>query len=153
MRNIFLLLLLTIIMSSGCAKQQNMDELADDSKYHYRNNELGFSVVFPKEFIYYQTQRKNHRDYVIMEYFVPTSDVDYPMDIPSYAKPVEIRIFTSENWDEILEEEIDGTEYQVLGKKDEQIYTIKFWERIPDDWTGRWNDEIKQGIIDSFVIR
>ena len=153
MKKILIISFFAIILLSACSKQPDMDELADDNKYHYRNSELGFSVVFPKEFVYYQTQRKNHRDYVIMEYFVPTSDVDYPMEIRSYAKPVEIRIFTSENWDEILEEEIDGTEYQVLGKKDEQIYTIKFWDRIPDDWTERWNNDLKQGIIDSFEIK
>ena len=137
---------------SGCAKQPNMDEQADDGKYHYRNSELGFNITFPEEFKYYQTQRKNYQEYVIMEYFVPTNDVDYPMDVPSYGLPVEIRIFSGENWDEILEGELNGTEYIKLGEKGGQTYTIKFWERIPSDWTERWNNELKQGIIDSFII-
>lgn len=142
-----------MILISGCAKQTNMDELADDGKYHYRNAKLGFNITFPEEFRYYQTQRKNYQEYIVMEYFVPTNDVDYPTDVPSYAKPVEIRIFLSENWDEILEGELNGIEYQVLGEKKGQTYTIKFWERIPIDWTERWNDELKQEIIDSFVIK
>jgi len=153
MRRILLISLIAVLLFSGCIKQPNMDELADDGRYHYRNNELGFSVVFPQEFIYYQTQRKNYREYVIMEYFVPTNDVDLSTDVPGYAKPVEIRIFTSENWDEILEGEISGTEYIKLGEKKERTYTIKFWERIPVDWTERWNNELKQGIIDSFEIK
>ena len=153
MKKIFLLLLLAIIIFSGCAKQLNMDEQADDGKYHYRNSELGFNITFPEEFKYYQTQRQNYQEYVVMEYFVPTSDVDYPMDVPSYAKPVEVRIFLNENWGEILEDETSGKDYIKLGEKDGRTYTIKFWERIPIDWTERWDDELKQGIIDSFAIQ
>ncbi len=153
MKKILIVSFFAIILFSACSKQPNMDEQADDGKYHYRNNELGFSIDFPEEFVYYQTQRKNYQEYVVMEYFVPTNDVDYPMDVPSYAKPVEVRIFLSENWEEILEGEISGAEYIKLGEKDGQIYTIKFWERIPSDWTQRWNDELKQEIIDSFEIK
>ncbi|MCK5211824.1 hypothetical protein KAJ89_03925 [Candidatus Parcubacteria bacterium] len=151
-RKLFVLVFLLFIISA-CAKQPNMDELSDDNKYYYRNNELSFNITFPEEFEYYQTQRQNYQEYVVMEYFVPTSDVDYPMDVPSYAKPVEVRIFLSENWDEILESETGGTKYFKLGEKDGQTYTIKFWELIPKDWTQRWNNELKQGIIDSFEIQ
>ncbi len=129
-----------------------MDQPANDGQYHYRNQELGFSVVFPAEFIYYQTQRVNKSGYIDMEYYVPTNDVDYPQDVPSYAKPVVIRVFDRPDWTDYSATLSDMDEFQKLGEKGSRAYFIKFWNEVPADWSDRWNDTLKQEIADSFKI-
>ena len=73
----------------------NMDELGRDNLYHYRNEELGFSLDLPPEFIYYQVERFNAADYTEIRFFVPTSDPNYVYEVvPSYAKPIVIRVYS-----------------------------------------------------------
>ncbi len=125
-----------------------MDELAKDGNYHYQNKDLGFSLVLPPEFIYYQTQRKNTDDFTDIEIFVPTNDTSYPQEVPSYAKPIAIRIFSNDYWNNSNEEE-RGL-YQKVGAKGNFVYTIRFWDYPPTDWTDKWSEEMKNKIAENF---
>jgi hypothetical protein len=144
-----------MLLSSACGrKSADMGRPAPDKNYHYRNADLGFSLVLPPEFIYYQTQRteSQKREYVDIDLFVPTGDTEYPRTVPGYANPVKMRVFFTADWDEILESMDDGLEYQKLGEKGGRTYTVKFWRALPADWQGKWSDEMKQKIVNNIKI-
>ena len=139
------------IFLSGCSsKNQAMNELADDGKYHYKNRDLGFNIVLPSEFIYYQTQRVELENYIDLEFFVPTSDTSYPQEIQSYAKPVVVRIFDSADWENMNDGEKNI--YEKIGEKNKKIYTIRFWNEIPEDWNNKWNEDMKNNLIKEFEL-
>jgi len=127
-----------------------MDLSREDGTYLYQNKDLGFNLVLPPEFEYYQTQRKETDDFIDLEIFVPTADTSYSMEVSGYAKPIIIRIFTRDYW-----ESTAGNEslYQTLGEKGKRIYTIDFWADIPADWQTKWSEDMKQGIVDNFKIK
>ena len=139
-------------MSACGVKITDMGQPAEDNNYHYKNSDLGFSLVLPPEFIYYQTQRTGGDGYVDLDIFVPTSDTSYPQLVPGYANPVRIRVFSAENWDEILEAAPDGREYRKLGEKSGRVYALKFWDKAPADWENKWNEDVKNGINNNFKI-
>ena len=140
------------IFLSGCSsKNQAMNELADDGKYHYENKDLGFNIVLPSEFIYYQTQRKKVGDIMDLEFFVPTADTSYVQEVFGYAKPVVVRIFEKDDWS--ATDDNEKKIYEKIGEKNNSVFTIKFWEKIPEDWKNKWNDDIKREIIDGFELR
>ena len=144
---LFTIILLLMVFLTACAKKEvyNMDQLAPDGNYHYTNKDLGLSVDFGEEFKYYQTQRNDNKAYSEIEYFVPTSDREYPQQIQSYGKFLVVRIYNKNEYDEN-----DNHEY--FGEKNKKIFVGIFWEEIPSDWTNKWSDEIKQKIIASFKI-
>ena len=143
---LFTIILVLMIFLTACAKKEvyNMDQLATDGKYHYTNQDLGFSVDFGKEFIYYQTQRNDTKSFRQVEFFVPTSDREYPQDIQSYGKFLVVNVSDK---DLNLEEG-----FRMLGEKDSEIFSMLFWDKAPSDWTDKWNDEVQQEIISSFKI-
>lgn len=135
----------------GCKKQQPMDQISEEQGgYHYQNKDLGFSIVLPAEFEYYQTQRKETPDYIDLEFFVPTSDTEYNQEVAGYAKPIVIRIFKQTDWQSVLEGDQDQLLFEEIGQKEDKVYTIKFWQEIPEDWKSKWNEEMKQQIIEKF---
>jgi len=153
-KKIFILLFF-ILLLAGCGRELAMDQLAEDGNFHYRNKNLGFSLVLPPEFLYYQTQRKETADYIDLEFFVPIADTNYHQEVPGYAKPIVIRIFSENSWEQMGGEGI----YQKLGEKKswwpgkkDKVYTIKFWGEAPLDWQGKWSEEMKQRIIDGFGV-
>lgn len=148
-----ILLLLGLMVFSACGQAPLMDELSDDGSYHYRNSGLGFVVALPPEFIYYQTQRKNTAEYIDIEFFVPTSDLDYSQTVPSYAQPLTVRVYTAPNWEELLTSLPNQDQFISCGAADDRAYVMRFWETVPVDWSERWNDQLKQRIIDSFEIK
>ena len=150
-RIFYFIILLFLLFPIGC-KKQLMDQLAEDGNYHYQNKDLGFSVILPPEFIYYQTQRTQSVDYVDLEFFIPTNDTGYPQKVPSYAKPLIVRIFIDSDWQKVLAGQLRADEYEWLGEKNKHIYTIRFWDKVPDDWTERWSNETRQFIISNFKI-
>ncbi|MFH1661929.1 MAG: hypothetical protein ABIA02_02440 [Candidatus Falkowbacteria bacterium] len=130
-KNIILILVISLFLSGcGCEKEKvfNMDELADDNKYHYENIDLNFKIDLPQEFIYYQTQRKKVDNRIDIEFFVPTNDVDYIQEVPGYAKPIVVRAENGE-------------------------YDLKFWEIVPNDWEERWSEDMENEIINSFEVK
>jgi hypothetical protein len=149
-KNIFIVFTFIVLAAtSGCGqKPVNMDVLSSDEKYHYTNKDLGFSIDFPKEFDHYQAQRKKGDDFTDLEFFVPTADTAYPMDVPGYAKPIVIRIIETEIWQRDKETKFnDFEEIKIVSGK---TYAIKFWQTYPKDWLSKWNSDIRKGIKESF---
>ncbi len=152
MHKILLILLISVLLFSGCGKSDlpPMDQLAEDEKYHYRNKGLGFNINLPKEFKYYQTQRKENKDFIDIEFFIPTSDISYPQEVPSYAKSIAVRVFDKNTYDAIVEE--NRAIYEKIGEKRKKIYTIKFWDKVPGDWVDKWSEDMKNDIVRSFEV-
>jgi len=129
-----------------------MDRPADDGRFYYTNKDLGFTLVLPPEFLYYQTQRLETDDYIDIEFFVPTSDRAYPQEVPSYAKPIVVRVFTRDAWGSISGNSEMKSIYEKVGEKGEKIYTIKFWKKIPADWEDKWTELSKFNITNNFNL-
>ncbi len=142
---LFLLLLTTACSRSGYGEDILMDELASDGKYHYTNKALGFSVNFPEQFIYYQTQRADTEKYMQVEFFAPTSDRAYPQQIQSYGKFLVVAVYNSNDYEE-------NKDHEIFGKKDKKTFVGTFWENAPSDWSEKWSEKTKQEIISSFKI-
>lgn len=150
-----LIFIIFILFISGCGKKKEpiMDQPAEDGNYHYRNIDLGFNLTLPPEFIYYQTQREQTDDFIDIEFFVPVADKMYHEEVPGYAKPITVRVFRKEYWDSLSSDSTEQVIYKKLDKKDKKIYTIKFWENIPPEWRDKWNEEMKDWIINNFSLR
>jgi hypothetical protein len=147
----FIPLILTSLVLSGCQKV-NMDELAEDNLYHYKNKDFKFSIDLPPEFIYYQTQRITRSDYTDVEFYVPTNDTGYSTKVSGYALAVTVRIFSANKWQETISGQLDGGSYEWLSENKDRVYTIKFWNPAPADWQERWSEEMRQGIKNSFRL-
>jgi len=154
MLSLFLIFFLSACAGSSDSKKQTaMNELAADNMYHYQNKDLGFEVALPSEFIYYQTQRKNTDDYIDLEIFVPTGDRSYYQEIPGYGKPVVIRIFEKDTWEQVKNEEENIKLYKKIGEEGGRVYTIRLWNKIPVDWRDKWTKEMGEEIIHSFKLK
>jgi hypothetical protein len=151
----------TIVLSmlcflTGCsvgAEDTPMDQLSKDGNYHYRNKELGFSLVLPSEFIYYQTQRKDEGNNKVIEVFVPTNDISYPQEVPSYAKVVTVKVFNNEEWQKLTNDDANK-DYNSKKENGGKVYTIKIWDEIPRDWKekDKWSQDMKDNIINGFSV-
>lgn len=149
----FLFFGLLLLVLSGCAFSQEtpMDQLSKDGNYHYKNKDLEFSLVLPPEFIYYQTQRKEAgNDFIDIEFFIPTADTAYHQEVQSYAKPIVIRVFSKDFWQN---QERGKALYQKLAETRNKIYTIRFWDEPPADWANKWSEEMQKKIIENFVVK
>ncbi len=150
---LFSIIFIIVILLTGCdLEKQSMNQLAEDNKYHYQNRTLGFALNLPSEFEYYQTQRQNTNYYIDIEFFIPTSDTNYPQEVQSYAKPVIVRIFSRDAWEEIEDDEYKSM-FQEVGRKGKKVYTIVFWDNIPSDWQNKWSKDMREEIIKSFVLK
>lgn len=146
---LFFIILLLVFFVSGCGQKESfMDKPSEDGKYYYKNKDLGFSLVLPEEFVYYQTQRKETNNFIDIEIFIPTSDNIYSQEVFGYAKPLVIRIFNFDYWQSVSEEDL----YHKLGEDNNKVYTVKFWDKIPVDWEDKWTEDLKSSIISNFNI-
>lgn len=153
--NKIVIFLLVILLLSGCGKtsQPIMNIPAEDGQYHYRNSDLGFNITLPPEFIYYQTQRTNGPEFTDLEFYVPTNDPDYiEYEVPSYAKPVVIRIYKGSYWDEMKAPDEANMIFKKIAEKNDKVYTIKFWDKFPSDWKEKWTEDMKQKIKNNFEL-
>ena len=150
---LFFIILFLAIITTGCGyKGPMMDQPGEDGSYYYQNIDLGFSLKLPPEFQYYQTQRKETEDYIDIEFFVPTADTAYSKEVPGYGKPIIIRAFDGEVWEDMIDNEYKLM-YQELVDKGGRVYTIRFWDKIPTDWQDKWNEKMEESIIKSFVVK
>ena len=150
---ILVIIFIIVLALTDCGTGiRNMDELADDGKYHYQNKRLGFAINLPSEFQYYQTQRKNTDYYIDIEFFVPTSDETYPQEVPGYAKSILVRIMSRDAWESVEDNEEYSSIFQKIGDKGDKVYTIVFWDKIPTDWQDKWGEKLKDEIVESFDI-
>lgn len=149
---IIFLLLFSVIFLAGCKKQavQNMDELSADNKFHYQNQELGFSLTLQAEFQKYQTQRSKTEEFDEIEFFVPTADTAYPQEVQGYARAIVVRIYTNEQWSRYEKKTFVGDTFKSLGSGSGKTYFIKFWKARPTDWIGKWSELKENEIISSF---
>lgn len=132
---------------SSVGNESAMDQPAEDNKYHYKNHDLGFQVTLPFSFEYYQTQRKEAESYTDIEFFVPTSDKEnYSGEVPGYAKPIVVRVFDSEEWENVDKQ----GRFNKLSEDNGLVYAIDFWDNIPKDWQEKWNESVKSEIKESF---
>jgi hypothetical protein len=128
----------------------NVDELGRDNFYHYRNQDLNFNLDLPEQFIYYQTERINAANYTEIKFFVPTGDPGYIYEaFPSYAKSIVVRVYQEDFWNKLDPDNEGKLDFQKIKVKDERVYSIWFWDQQPKDWQGKWNNELKETIIQS----
>jgi hypothetical protein len=114
----------------------------------YTNEEFDFSVTLPDEFSFYTTQRKESEEYVDIEFFMPSSDTAMYQQISGYAKPLVVRVVTNPKY-----AEVPGRQNFVeLGRGGDKVYTMWLWKETPKDWVGKWNDDVRKKITDSFKI-
>lgn len=151
MKKILIFLPLLFLFSACTTTPANMDEQAEDGNYHYENRDLRFSVLLPPEFEYYQTQRIEQSGWVDIEFFLPTKDPVYVEEaFPSYFKPLVIRVWAEPVYETATEaQKEDNTEF---GRQNDQVYTYRFADEIPQDWTERFNDELKQFVSDNLKL-
>lgn len=155
MKKLFCLIALGALTLSACGAEKEaplMDEIGSDGNYHYENQGLGFGLVLPPDFIYFQTQRKTIGDTILLEIFVPTKDQDYPQEIQSYGKPVTVALFTQEYWDGLLEDEDEKMFYTEIARQNGQVYGLRPWSRVPSDWKQIWNEQYWEKIKDGFYL-
>jgi hypothetical protein len=151
-------LFLVLFATTGCGQKEIlMDVPATDGNYHYSNKDLGFSIILPAAFQYYQVQRVEKPDYIDIEYFVPTSDTGYFQPVPGYAMPLIVRMIKTQAWQKMEANQGSSTISGLVipsdtigAKSDNYVYVLKFWNSYPEDWQQKWNDSMKQDIISSF---
>jgi hypothetical protein len=148
---VFALMLLVAASVAGCAlkkSQVDMNQLAEDNKYHYSNKDLGFSLVLPPEFEYFQTQRVKGGDYNDLEIYVPTSDTTYEQLVSGYGRVITVRVIDSQAW-----QKSDGPRgFNKIAEKDDKVYAIEFWPTAPVDWQDIWIGEMIEGIKNGFSL-
>ena len=141
-----------VLIVTGCGKQPKIDEL-NNGVYHYSNSLLKLEMDLPKEFEDYQVQvitgrnSKNEQvsDWKDLEILVPTSDLSFERVGGAYVKPVTVRVFEAGKF-----EEAPGFEKIVEGK--DKSYSIKFWDKWPKDWQGKWKSDFADNIKKSFKV-
>lgn len=148
-----LTILIVSFLLSGCGKKNvtYMDRPADDGKFYYTNQLLGFNVVLPKEFDHYQTQRVAKDDYVDIEFYVPTSDTVYVQEVSGYAKMIVIRAYKKPGWDKVNHNE-KTTIFKKFGETGGNVLTVYFNDVIPKDWKDKWTDQLKNDIKNNLSI-
>jgi hypothetical protein len=127
-------------------------EAAVNGGYLYENKDLGFSLYLPREFEYFQTQRADSGGLIKLEIFVPTSDREYPQEVPGYAKPVQVLIGTEDEIMGLRKSDIEGDKILIAGGSKEKTYAIKFWANQPAEWKAKWSDGMRDEIVTNLKI-
>ncbi|MFA5247828.1 MAG: hypothetical protein WC415_01090 [Patescibacteria group bacterium] len=150
----FLFATVLLISLTGCrgTKIESMDELNAENLYPYSNDDLGFSLYLPSDFIYFQTQRKNNQDFSDLEIYIPTADMSQQKEVSGYAKPIIVRVFDKKYWNDNMNDE-ERAEYIKAGEKGNRVYGLMFWNNIPSDWSVKWTEDMKNQIIKDFQIK
>jgi len=156
-KSIVLALTLLIVASiTGCVlkqKQPDMNQLAEDNNYHYLNKDLGFSLILPPEFEYYQIQRRNADNYTDLEVYIPTSDKNSQILVPGYARTITIRVFdNNEDWQDFSKDSGRQRIFDEINKKGKKVYAIEFWSVTPADWQDKWSQDMVDKIKTNFNL-
>ncbi len=143
------LALAVILVLSACSWGNSEKEPRErQTNFNYKNKSLSFEVELLESFKHYVTQRDQGEGFVDIEFYVPTSDTDYSSEVRNYARPVTVRVFQ----DASLEELSEDSPYEVLAQANNNIYTIRFWQNIPEDWQEKWSQEDEESIKNSFSL-
>jgi hypothetical protein len=139
-------------MVSGCGKKDvYMDVPAEDGKYYYQNEDLGFAATLPAEFIYYQTQRVASDDYIDIEFYLPTGDEAYKQKVPGYANLLVVRAYEKEAWDKVNHDEATAI-YKKFGETKDRVLAAKIVDSVPSDWEDRWTEDLQNNIRENLSI-
>ena len=142
------------LITTGCAqsKKEMMDEVNEKGYFHYTNDDLGFGFYLPREFIYYQTQRKDNDNFTDIEIWVPTSDTSIQSEVSGYAKVLTIRAFKKKYWNDSMNGD-ERKDYTKIDESKDKVYTMTFWTKIAAEWGPKWTDDMKKDIIQKFQIK
>lgn len=145
------LLAVLVLVLSACAGDGAGKKTSEDNRanLNYQNKSLDFELELPEVIDFYTTQRKENDNFTDIEFFVPTSDTEYSSQVRNYARPLVVRVFQGSNKEDIGEDNI----YKIVGEKGDKIYTLRFWQDLPQDWQEKWSKEIEEGIINSFKTK
>ena len=144
-----LALAVVLVLSSCSWGGDNKKPQERQTNFNYENQSLGFEVELPQTFKHYVTQRDQGEGFVDIEVYIPTSDTDYSSEVRNYARPITIRVFQNTSLEELSED----SPYEVLAQANNDIYTIRFWENIPQDWQEKWSEETEESIKNSFRLK
>ncbi len=143
------LLVALVLVLSACAGGEGDKKTPDNQvNLNYQNKSLGFELKLPEVIDFYTTQREEGENFTDIEFFVPTSDTEYSSQVRNYARPVTVRVFQGLDRENIGKDSI----YEIVGEKDNKIYTLRFWQNIPQDWQEKWNEDLEKNIKNSFKI-
>jgi hypothetical protein len=162
----FILLLIPLfLLLSGCGKETPMDQVSKKGKYEYKNEDLGFSLDLPEEFLYYQVQRKNGDGFIDLDIFLPTNDKARQLEVPGYWKPVMIKIYEKDAYESLSENSDEKKIFENAGEKNGRVYLLGFWQDTPDDWRENcqegaekrssgycWSDEVVKKVREGFNL-
>lgn len=147
---VVVIVIATVLLSGAAVfiylDRANRTDQPTDGGYLYQNRELGFSLILPQVFQYWQVQRKNSDSSIDIEFFVPSSDFTISQEVPGYAKLAVVRIYRDSR-------PAPEEEFEKLGSDKDRLYAIRFWQSPPGDWAERWKNELKDEIIRSFKIK
>lgn len=142
-------LLIILPMLAACGQRDlPTDRPLEDGSLFYRNEAMKFSLILPSSFENYQTQRTEGSGYTDIEFFVPTSDTRFGKRVGGYGEPIVIRVFDEKTWNEVNQDA--NSEYKLITKKDDKVFTVLFWSLEPKDWQGKWSDETEAKILEGF---
>ncbi len=149
----FLFLIIVLIIFSAYNFWQKGAQPTDTSKnLRYANETFGFAFTFPDAFQYFQTQAKEGDNYSDIEIFVPTTDRQYSQEVLGYAKPIVVRMYKRQYWESLDKESGEKKSFLYQGIKNDLVYTIKFWDRVPVDWEGKWSEDMKNALLKGFTF-
>ncbi|MEI7498110.1 MAG: hypothetical protein WCK11_02405 [Candidatus Falkowbacteria bacterium] len=137
------LILVMLFALSGCGQAPAPISQDQDGKLHYTNQDLGFELYLPKQFEYFQTQRKNLAEYTDVEFFAPTSDMGYKQEVQSYGKFLIVRVKKQAATK-------PDTGFMEAPNNQSGKFWLQFWEKQPKDWSKKWNKEVQKDIINTF---
>jgi hypothetical protein len=72
-------------------------------------------------------------------------DRTYPQEVPGYAKVFTVRVFKPGKYRDFsgFEKLIEGTD---------NVYAVRFWDKLPTDWQAKWKDDLAEKIKKSLQI-
>ncbi len=140
-------LFLGVLVLTACAREEKMDELSEDGKFNYRNEDLGFRVSLPESFEHYQSERREGEGYTEIIFLVPSGDTSFFRDVAGYARPITVRIYQDG------EPESGPEKWEEFGQKNNHRYFVSFWSGVPKDWQDVWDEDMKKEIRESLRLK
>jgi hypothetical protein len=62
-----------------------------------------------------------------------------------------VRVYEKQAWSKVNQNE-DTAIYKKFGQLGDYVHSVKIANDVPDDWTEKWTDELKEKIRDNLSI-